>query len=231
MVCLELYCILTFLVDDPLSKRHRVTFQPEEDRIIYQAVSLLKKYVRSSGVPWIMLKPIMPDRKGSSIKKRYEYLSVKMKGRINQFLDIFETRYSEAQKRGEVKAIKTGMMFDLQYCLNWYNTGGFEAQEGQQEQSKYVPPISSSRRCRDISQNALELPKHLADLVRYYDIEDIEPRAHWRSDYDRKEGASSARRHDALYRDTFTFPDCQTDEYMATDQNGERMESLIKVLM
>lgn len=131
--CLRLFDGSNY-VDDTLAKRRRVIFQPEEDRTIYQAVSLVKKYVRLPGIPWAMLKPIIPDRKGTSIKKRYEYLLLKMKRQITRFLDVFERRYSDAQQRGEVKPIESGMLFDLEYCLNWYNNGGFEAEEEQQQE-------------------------------------------------------------------------------------------------
>lgn len=73
-----------------------------------------------------------------SVKRRYENLQVTKKEEINRFLDVFGKNYSEAQERGEVKPIQTGPAFDLEYCLNWYRNGGFEAEEEQPALPRYV---------------------------------------------------------------------------------------------
>jgi len=125
-------------IDDALAKRRRITFYPEEDKKIYQAVSLMKKYIGSASTPWTMLKSILPDRKGMSVKRRYENLQVTKKEEINRFLEVFEKKYSEAQERGEVKPIQTGPAFDLEYCLNWYRNGGFEVEEEQHVLQRYI---------------------------------------------------------------------------------------------
>ncbi len=98
----------------------------------------MKKYVGSASTPWIMLKPILPDRRGMSVKRRYEHLQVSKKEEINRFLGVFEKKYSEAHQRGEVKPIQTGPAFDLEYCLNWYRNGGFEVEEEQHVLQRYV---------------------------------------------------------------------------------------------
>lgn len=91
----------------------------------------MKKYVGSASTPWTMLKPILPDRRGMSVKRRYESLQVTKKEEIDLFLEVFEKKYAEAQDRGQVKPIQTGPAFDLEYCLNWYRNSGFEVEEEQ----------------------------------------------------------------------------------------------------
>jgi hypothetical protein len=98
----------------------------------------MKKYIGSASTPWAMLKPILPDRKGMSVKRRYENLQVTKKEEIDRFLEVFEKKYSEAQERGQVKRIQTGPAFDLEYCLNWYRDGGFEVEEGQHVLQRYA---------------------------------------------------------------------------------------------
>jgi hypothetical protein len=80
------------------------------------------------------------------------------------------------------------------------------------------------------AKKSLELPKNLTDLFQYYDIVDLESRVNWRTEYERKEGSSSSRRQDALYSETFMFPECRNADDFAKDENAERLESLIKVL-
>ena len=85
-----------------------------------------------------MFKGILPNRKGSSLKRRYDNLWVTKKNEINRFLEVFEKKYSEAQQRGEVKPIEKGMAFDLEYCLNWYRDCGFEAEEKEHVLQPYL---------------------------------------------------------------------------------------------
>jgi len=73
-----------------------------------------------------MLKVVMPERRESSIRKRYQTIEREMKSYIVQFLQTFDQRYAEAQRRGEVKPIENGPSFDLEYCLNWFKKGNYQ---------------------------------------------------------------------------------------------------------
>jgi hypothetical protein len=51
----------------------------------------------------------------------------------------------------------------------------------------------------------------------------------WRSDYYKKEGASSSRRKNSLFRETYMIPEQPDRVAMAPDEKSQRLESLIKV--
>ena len=114
-----------------------MAFKPEEDKLVYQATTLLNRYVGGTGTPWVMLKAILPDRKDATIKKRFQLLEVKMKSEITSFLNSFEHRYAEARKQGTVKEIK-GLAFDLKYYLDWYNAQEAEEVAEKQTSSEFL---------------------------------------------------------------------------------------------
>ena len=74
----------------------------------------------------------------------------------------------------------------------------------------------------------VELPENLEDLFRYYDAEDADKtKMPWQTTYRRKEGASSKRRHDALFSETFIY---QPSDNKSNDDKGlDGLLSLIKV--
>lgn len=106
-----------------------MAFQPNEDRKLYQAVSIVKKYGGMKSTPWSVVRQVLPERKESSLKKRFEFLEAKIKPTITRFLNVFERRYLEAQQRGEVNPICSGTSVDLAYYLDWYKNSGYEAEE------------------------------------------------------------------------------------------------------
>lgn len=104
------------------TKRRRLIFKPEEDKILYQGTALLNKYFGGYGTPWVMFKKLLPDRKDATIRRRSSVLQTKMNNEIAQFLDSFEDRYAAARQRGTVREMKTGPGFDLKYYLDWYKS-------------------------------------------------------------------------------------------------------------
>ena len=117
------------VASDAVIKRRRKGFKPEDDRLIYQSLSLIMKYVGGSTIPWIMMKNVLPGRKDTSIKRRWGYLQVKMKTAISRFLSIFEKHYIEQEQKGLIKTMENGAKFDLRYYLDWYNNGNFQKEE------------------------------------------------------------------------------------------------------
>ena len=116
---------------DPITpKRKRISFTKEDDNLILKAISLVKTYVDSKRPAWSMLKPFLPNRKESSVRKRYQTIERETKSSVIQFLQVFEERYNDALRRGEVKPIKTGPGFDLEYCLRWAKSQNIELPEG-----------------------------------------------------------------------------------------------------
>jgi len=124
--------------EDGPTKRRRLVFKPEEDKILYRGTALLNKYVGGHGTPWIMFKPLLPDRKDPTIRRRASLLAIKMKYEISQFLDSFENRYAEARQLGTVREIKTGVRFDLKYYLDWYNSNESEDVEERSTLPRFV---------------------------------------------------------------------------------------------
>jgi hypothetical protein len=111
------------------TKRIRVTFTAEEDKIMLRAVPLMRKYVDPIKPPWHMLKSVIPHRQEGAVKRRFQSLERTKQSTITEFLGMFESRYSEAQRRGEVKPIESGPGFDLGYYLNWWDSQSFDASE------------------------------------------------------------------------------------------------------
>ena len=111
-------------------KRIRASFTRKEHRKVLQAVSLIKKYVGYRHVPWAMLKTLLPDRKATSIKRRWEFIEVNDREQITTFMAVFERKYAEALERREVKPIVDAHDFDLKKWVDWYDNNGFEAEEG-----------------------------------------------------------------------------------------------------
>jgi hypothetical protein len=205
------------------AKRQRHSFHPEEDKKIIQGISLIRTYSGAEKFPWIMLKDVIPDRKPSSLRRRYETLEDRMKYVIIRFLHVFETKYTEALSRGEVKPIQSGIAFDVEYYLNWYNDNGFEKEE---EQLLLGQKPESTTVVRD---NVI-LPNDLTDLSQFYDVIEVEdPKPSWQSEYFRKESSSARRRHDALYSEAFTFSAKEDPPPNPEDIKEERIQSLIKV--
>ena len=75
----------------------------------------------------------------------------------------------------------------------------------------------------------MQLPRDLADFFRYYEIEESVTRVPWRSDYYKKEGASSSRRKNSLFRETYMIRDPPDRVALGPDEKSQRLESLIKV--
>ena len=127
----------TLEVDLAMAKRKRVTFTNDEDILILQAVSLIKAYVDTPKFAWALLKPLIPDRKESSIKRRYQTIEREMKSYTVQFLQMFSERYMDAQRRGEVKPIEKGPNFDLEYYLSWFRMQNLKVPEESQRTAEY----------------------------------------------------------------------------------------------
>jgi len=212
------------------AKRKRIPFHSKEDTTILQAISLIKKYVDPIRIHWFLLKPIIPNRRESSIKRRYQVLEGEMKNYIIQFLNVFERRYSEAQQRGEVKPIETGPAFDLQYCLDWYNDQCSEPCE-----EIRLPEIPSSPNLQQIEagfkpRKCERLPKNIGDFKRLFEVgPPQESKTSWHSEYYRKDGPSTRRRYDALYSEPFITPLSTASNVPAVNQALDRVESLLKV--
>ena len=75
----------------------------------------------------------------------------------------------------------------------------------------------------------MQLPRDLTDFFRCYEIEEPVTRVPWRSDYYKKEGASSSRRKNSLFRETYMIPEQPNCVAVAPDEQSQRLESLIKV--
>jgi hypothetical protein len=118
-------------------KRQRVTFGAEEDKRIYQAMSLVQKYCVAEDSKWSCLKNVLPGRKEGTIRKRYSLLKHKMRGSIPRFLSVFERKYTDAVERGEIEVMKKDDLFDLKYYLDWYNVNGFEVEEESVQLPRY----------------------------------------------------------------------------------------------
>ena len=116
-------------------------FKPEEDKILYQGVALLNKYVGGHGTPWIVFKNLLSDRKDVTIRRRSSLLELRKKGEIAHFLNSFETRYAEARREGTVREIMRGQGFDLKYYLDWYNSN---VSEDVGERPRYLKRYISS---------------------------------------------------------------------------------------
>lgn len=170
-----------------------------------------------------MLKSVVPDRKPSSIKKRYETLEERMRFVIIRFLHVFEMKYMEALSRGEVKPIQFGSAFDVEYYVNWYDNNGFEKEEDQ-----LVP--GPKEESTTVVRDTVVLPSDLADLSELFEVvEADEPKPSWQSEYFRKESSNARRRHDALYGEAFMFSEKQNNPQTPEEIYEERIESLIKV--
>ena len=76
-------------------------------------------------------------------------------------------------------------------------------------------------------RRTLELPKSPEDITRYCEIAKWEEIKKWQSEYYRKEGASSRRRHDVLYSEPFMIMD--VPDHDSVNVNKEELESLLKV--
>ena len=114
-------------VDDTPKKRIRtLTYKPHEDRILYQAVALLKKYVGFRPQHWKLLEGLFPNRKDESLRRRAAVVKEKKGDEIARFMTVFERKYNEDTK---VKRMQRDEIFDLNYYLDWYNSNNFEEEE------------------------------------------------------------------------------------------------------
>ena len=84
-----------------------------------------------------MVKQILPDRKATSVKRRWEYIEINCREQVTAFISVFERKYTEALERGEVQPIVEGYDFDLKKWMDWYDDNGFAADE-----TKGLPPYS-----------------------------------------------------------------------------------------
>ena len=82
---------------------------------------------------------------------------------------------------------------------------------------------------KDRSKYPVLLPKDVAEFERYYEIESMaKPKNPWYAEYAKKEGSSSVRRYEAVYREPFLFSTSSTEDNQP-DRADQNLESLIKV--
>src|SRR5579859_2841924 len=189
--------------------------------LLYQSVSLTKKYVPGRHTTWTLITPLFPGRKESGMKRRYEALEDTHRDTISRFLAMFEKEYSAAEQRGEVKPLEMGMKFDLRYCLDWWGRSGLQS------------VVESGRGFivrQQESEDILLLPERVEDLRRWFEVEEVEGegKGSWQEDFWGKDSASAWRRQSCVYSEAFMVP-LTLPASPQPDEKAEFLESLVKV--
>jgi hypothetical protein len=182
----------------------------------------MKKYAPGRITTWTNITPLLSNRQVNSIKRRYQYLEDTIRSTITRFLHVFEKGYMEAERRGEVKPLEMGQNFDLVYCFNWFRESGLEVGDDD--------TCGEGMKIFQESEDMMKLPRDLVDLRMYFHVEELEqPRGSWQVDYWAREAASSVRRQECLYSETFMVP-VNPSPGVTVDEKAEFRESLVKVL-